>query len=403
MMKAYERVEWSYLRDIMEKLGLAPSWISIVVDMVSSISFSVLFNGNKLEELKPTRGIRQRDSISPYLFLLAEGLSCLLKSQNKSSHLSSINMAPSAPPVNHVLFADDSQLFFKAIVSGPEEVSNLMDTYCLAYGQRINKDKSSIFFSKGCPQSDKYLGMRTEVGQSKRGTFKYLSDPVWDKVKGWMGKLLSFRGKDVLVKAVAQAIPLYSMACFKLPRGLCEHLNSIIRKIWWGCKEGKRKPTWVSSEVMTRPKYPGFRNLEVFNLALSARRSWSIMEDPSLLSDRILKAVYFPNDTILTAELGSCSSQIWRANLEGRDVMKQGIIRRIGNGQSTKIWSDNWIPRESSLRPLLSLVDHLPELVLELLLPATTSWNEPYLFLPMDADQILKVPVCTRDTPNFWP
>uniref|UniRef100_A0A453SY82 Reverse transcriptase domain-containing protein n=1 Tax=Aegilops tauschii subsp. strangulata TaxID=200361 RepID=A0A453SY82_AEGTS len=75
----------------------------------------------------------------------------------------------------------------------------LLDSYCLASGQRINYDKSSIFFSRGCPQavrdvvknilnvhneslSDRYLGMPTDVGHSKNGTFKYLRDRVWEKV-----------------------------------------------------------------------------------------------------------------------------------------------------------------------------------------------------------------------------
>ena len=99
-------------------------------------------------------------------------------------------MAPTAPTINHLLFADDSLLLFKANVEGSEEVSNLLDIYCRASGQRINHEKSSIFFSKGCPDSikeevkhslnvqneslnERYLGMPTDVGQSKNGTFKY--------------------------------------------------------------------------------------------------------------------------------------------------------------------------------------------------------------------------------------
>ena len=151
--------------------------------------------------------------------------------------------------MNHLLFADDSLLFFRASVNGAEEVSNLLNTYCMASGQRINKDKSSIFFSKGCPQivrdavkgclqvpneslRDRYLGMPTDVGHSKKGTFKHLSDRVWDKVKGWMGKCLSACGKEVLIKSVIQSIPVYSMSCFKLSRGLCDHISSLIRKFW---------------------------------------------------------------------------------------------------------------------------------------------------------------------------
>jgi len=84
--------------------------------MVTSVSFSVLFNGDRLDSFKPSRGIRQGDPISPYLFLLAaEGLSCLLKARNQSSVLNGIKVAPSAPVVSHLLFADDSLLFLELI------------------------------------------------------------------------------------------------------------------------------------------------------------------------------------------------------------------------------------------------------------------------------------------------
>ena len=106
-----------------------------------------MLNGKKLEEFKPSRGIRQGDPISPYLFLLAaEGLSCLLKNVNQSSQMGGIQVAPSAPPVNYLLFADDSLLFFKANDGGATKVSNLVKTYCQASGQRINPMKSTIFF-----------------------------------------------------------------------------------------------------------------------------------------------------------------------------------------------------------------------------------------------------------------
>jgi hypothetical protein len=91
------------------------------------------------------------------------------------------------------------------------------------------------------PLNERYLGLPTDVGRTTNGAFKYLKDRVWNKVQGWIEQTLSAGGKDVLIKTVAQAIPTYTMGCFRLPRGLCELLNSLLRKFWWGSEKGKRK------------------------------------------------------------------------------------------------------------------------------------------------------------------
>ena len=135
MRKAYDRVEWSYLKAIMIKLGFHRIWVEMIMRLVTTVSFSVLFNGDRLDSFVPTRGIRQGDPISPYLFLLAaEGLSCLLKSKIQSSSLSGIKVAASAPMVSHLLFTDDSLLFFKANRESAETVTNVLNTYCQASG-----------------------------------------------------------------------------------------------------------------------------------------------------------------------------------------------------------------------------------------------------------------------------
>ena len=131
MRKAYDRVEWSYLKAIMIKLGFHRIWVEMIMRLVTTVSFSVLFNGHRLDSFVPTRGIRQGDPISPYLSLLAaEGLSCLLKSKIQSSSLSGIKVAASAPMVSHLLFTDDSLLFFKANRESTETVMDVLNTYC---------------------------------------------------------------------------------------------------------------------------------------------------------------------------------------------------------------------------------------------------------------------------------
>ncbi|XP_073353989.1 uncharacterized protein [Aegilops tauschii subsp. strangulata] len=354
-----------------------------------------------------------------------EGLSCLLKSRDESSNLHGIQVAPSAPHVNHLLFADDSLLFFKANSEGAEEVNQLLDIYCQATGQRINYGKSSIFFSKGVPDtirakvkslihvpnetlSEKYLGMPSDVGNSKNGAFKFLKDRLWSKIQGWIEKTLSTAGKEVLVKSVAQAVPVFSMSCFKLPRGLCEHLNMLIRKFWWGSKDGRRKPSWVSWKDMTQPKAMGglgFKDFELFNLAMLAKQGWRILQEPDSLSARILKSVYFPNTTILQAQLGSKPSQIWRAIVEGVQVLKLGLIKRIGNGNDTDVWLDNWIPRDETLRAYGSRVANPPRLASDYFDYTMATWDKQKIeqtFMPMDVPAILSIPLSTRNFDDYW-
>lgn len=198
------------------------------------------------------------------------------------------------------------------------------------------------------------------------------------------------------------------MSCFKLPRGFCEYLNMLIRKFRWGSKEGKCKPHWVSWKTMTQPKGMGglgFKDFELFNVAMLARQAWRLMQNPETLSARLLKSIYFPNSSILHASLGGHPGQVWRAIIEGRDTLKQGLIRRIGNGASTKIWEDTWLPRNENMRPYGCRIPNPPTLVSELVDHTNAIWNRALIeevFIPMDARVIMGIPLCTRSIQDFW-
>ena len=73
--KAYDRVEWGFLRQVMQKLGFDEKWVQLAMEMVSTSSYSILINGEPKGFIQPSRGIKQGGPLSPYLFLLcAEGL-----------------------------------------------------------------------------------------------------------------------------------------------------------------------------------------------------------------------------------------------------------------------------------------------------------------------------------------
>jgi hypothetical protein len=156
MAKAYDRVEWAYLQDIMLQLGFSDNFVTTVMRCVTTVSFSVRVNGHLSTPFKPTRGIRQGDPISPYLFLLcSEGLSCLLRSIGPVHLSRGVRVGIHAPWISHLLFANDCIVFSEASRRGADRLQEVLRIYSAGSGQLVNKDKSAIFYSSNCQNEAK--------------------------------------------------------------------------------------------------------------------------------------------------------------------------------------------------------------------------------------------------------
>ena len=87
---------------------------------------------------------------------------------------------------------------------------------------------------------ENYLGLPAVVGRKRKASLNYIKERVWSKLQGWKEKLLSQVGREILFKAVVQAIPTFAMSCFKLPvglcHGLCHEVEALIHKFFWGQK-----------------------------------------------------------------------------------------------------------------------------------------------------------------------
>ena len=149
MSKAYDRMEWPFLRAVLTKLGFCEIWINIVMNCVSSVSYSIILNGATTNSFCPERGLRQGDPFSPYLFILcAKTLSTLLYQAEARNHIHGYQAARLVPSVFHLFSADDSILFCRANERKALELKNILHIYEKSSGQKINLEKSELTVSK---------------------------------------------------------------------------------------------------------------------------------------------------------------------------------------------------------------------------------------------------------------
>lgn len=145
----------------------------------------------------------------------------------------------------------------------------------------------------------------------------------------------------------------------------------------------------------------GFRDLRLFNLALLARQGWRLLYNPDNLCARLPKAKYYPNGNLMNTVFTGNASPTWKAVEHGLELLKSGIIWRVGDGNQIRIWRDNWIPRLSSMKVVARPRRPRVRWVRELVSQNYNEWDQDMVrdvFHKIDADEILKIKLPTRRT-----
>jgi hypothetical protein len=291
-------------------------------------------------------------------------------------------------------------------------------TYERASGQKLNREKTSVFFSintsavtrslilvsagvSSIQRYEKYLGLSALVGRSKVSAFSSIKGRIWDRICGWKEKFLSQAGKEIMLKAVIQAIPTYAMSVFLLPKTLCHDINSMMSKFWWGHKENDSKMVWMSWEKLGRAKEKGgigFRDLKYFNLALLAKQGWRLIHNTDSLVAKVFKEKYYPHASFQTSVLGNRPSYAWRSIHTSKSLLQAGMMWRMGDGRSIKIWEDWWIPSPStySIQSPVNILEPDAK-VCSLIDEDTRWWNKALvgsIFSKEEVDIICSMPIC---------
>ena len=275
LSKAYDSVVWNFLEAIMRKISFPDQWVHLIMTCIRTVTYAVLINEQLYRQIHPSYSIRQGDHLFPYLFLIcAKGLSHLLQKAELEHTITGLAIERGGPRINHLFFADDSVLFCKASHQEWGHIQSILELYESASRQQLNRDKRSLLFSKNTPQTvkdhlvsvvrvtpttcfEKYLGLPSTVGKSQVASFASIKGHIWDRINASKEKFLPHAGKEVLMKVMLQAIPTYTMNVFKLPKSLCQGINSLFSKFWWGHQNNSSKIAWMRWSKMGLAKQKG--------------------------------------------------------------------------------------------------------------------------------------------------
>ncbi|XP_057730894.1 uncharacterized protein LOC130946239 [Arachis stenosperma] len=234
------------------------------MNCVTASSLSILWNENRLNGFTPSRGLRQGDLMSPYLFVLCmERLLCFISHQVDLGLWEPVAVSRGGPRISHLMFADDLLLFCKATKRQVQNVMLVLATFCKASGMKINVKKSKALSSKNVSATrkevftgissirfvqdlGKYLGFTLSHSRVTRSAFNGVLDKIQSRLASWKGSFLNRAGRLCLVNSVAAAISMYQMQLNKLWVQVLDAKYRSSLYNCFSCPKNKGSPIWRS-------------------------------------------------------------------------------------------------------------------------------------------------------------
>lgn len=250
--KAYDRLEWDFIRHCITLQNLDPQSISLIMNCINKASSSILINGRKTETFQHSRGLRQGDPMSPFLFnICLKYLTGMINHACMDKTWTPFWVGKDKIPISHLMFADDLLIFGRVDKSTSTTLKRILNTFCDLSGQKINEDKSILIFSPNTPRDDRaifqdtlqvrqsenlglYLGLPLSHKRPSRGEVQFVVDKVKRKLAMWKVKLLSRTGRLTLIKASMNTVASYYMQVTHFPRKILQELDRICNDFFGG-------------------------------------------------------------------------------------------------------------------------------------------------------------------------
>eukprot|EP00253_Pinus_taeda_P031015 PITA_31015 len=205
--------------------------------LVTTTSFSILLNGAPSNTFTPSRGLRQGDPLSPFLFfLMMEGLGKVIKMENVEGRIQGIKLTLDGEANTHQQFGDDTMLQGIPTVREARAVKDILNDFAMRNISRILGFQREQLPSKylGIPLTDKPLSKKI---------WEPILNKLQDKIRKWTCKSLNLEGRLMLTQAVLQAIPIFVFAAIPAPQGIKQQIRNIQRDFLWG--RGEEKKNWA--------------------------------------------------------------------------------------------------------------------------------------------------------------
>eukprot|EP00253_Pinus_taeda_P028911 PITA_28911 len=248
--------------------------------LVTTPSFYILLNGSPSKTFKPSRGLRQGDPLSPFLFILMmEGLGNAIKYSKEEGRIQGLKLTLNGDALTHQQFVDDTMLQGIPTVKEVQAFKQILNDFSMAAGQRC----------LGVPLTGKPLN---------KEILEPITNKLQDKIKKWTIRSLNIAGRLVLTKAILQIVPIFMLSVLLAPKGVMQHIRNIQRDFLWGKGEEKKKWALVAWDKICKPKIYGDLGLddpETLNKVLGAKLWWRWLKESVSPWAKVWKQKYARN------------------------------------------------------------------------------------------------------------
>jgi hypothetical protein len=315
LSKAFDKASWQYLRATLNSFGFDQNWVNWILNLTSSAFFSILVNGVPSWPFSPSRGIRQGDPLSPFLFvLMAEGLGRYIKSAVLEGSLKGLPLHNIKPAPSHSQFVDDTLLMNSPTAREANKLNSILSDFTEASGMTLNLDKSKLFFfntlaavqlhiSKllGIPKSSlpsNYLGIPLTGAPAKSISWDNLLLSISNRLNNWTFRTLNIAARLVLLKSVLQTLPTYLFTALAAPKQIIKAVRNLQRNFLWQGLQPNKKWALVGWDKVCAPKSMGGLGLQdpgKLNQIMGAKMWWRWLKTPDALWTQIWKKKYAPS------------------------------------------------------------------------------------------------------------